>query len=133
LCEGSCRCGEVLKSRYFTLHSGPCPKELTQRVPVFGAPETFGAPFVQNDTAVFWDGGLWVVINPMRTLDETDKGLADGKAFFAAQGEANMKHAGELAAACIESVQTNVFVVNAKESYADAGWAKAAPEIYGQP
>ena len=79
------------------------------------------------------NGGLWVVINPMRTLGEVDKGMADGKAFFAAQGEANMKHAGELAAACIESVQTNLFVVNAKESYVDAGWAKAAPEIYGKP
>ena len=79
------------------------------------------------------NGGLWVVINPMRTLDEADKGLADGKAFFAAQGEANMKHAGELAAACIESVQTNIFVVNAQESYVDAAWAKAAPEVYGQP
>jgi len=79
------------------------------------------------------NGGLWVIINPMRTLGEVDKGMADGKAFFAAQGEANMKHAGELAAACIESVQTNLFVVNAKESYVDAGWAKTAPEIYGQP
>jgi hypothetical protein len=79
------------------------------------------------------NGGLWVIINPMRTLGEVDKGMADGKAFFAAQGEAKMKHAGELAAACIDSVQTNLFVVNAKESYVDAGWAKAAPEIYGQP
>jgi hypothetical protein len=79
------------------------------------------------------NGGLWVVINPMRALGEVDKGMADSKAFFAAQGDANMKHAGELAAACIESVQTNLFVVNAKESYVDVGWAKAASEIYGQP
>jgi hypothetical protein len=79
------------------------------------------------------NGGAWVVINPMRTLGEVDKGMADSKAFFAAQGEDNMKHAGELAAACIESVQTNLFVVNARESYVDAGWAKTAPEIYGQP
>jgi hypothetical protein len=79
------------------------------------------------------NGGLWVVINPMRTLAEVDKGMADSKAFFAAQGEANMKHAGELAAACIDSVQTNVFAVNAKESYVDPSWAKAAPEVYGQP
>jgi len=42
------------------------------------------------------NGGLWVIINPMRTLGEVDKGMADGKAFFAAQGEANMKHAGDL-------------------------------------
>jgi len=79
------------------------------------------------------NGGAWVVINPMRTLAEVDKGMADSKAFFAAQGEANMKRAGELAAACIESVQTNVFVVNSKESYTDPEWAKSAPEIYGQP
>jgi hypothetical protein len=79
------------------------------------------------------NGGAWVVINPMRTLAEVDKGLADSKAFFAAQGEATMKRAGELAAACIESVQTNAFVVNAKESYIDPEWVKAAPEVYGQP
>ena len=74
------------------------------------------------------NGGLWVIINPMRTLGEVDKGMADGKAFFAAQGEANMKHAGELAAACIESVQTNLFVVNAKESYVDAAGLKPPPK-----
>ncbi|MGA7521678.1 MAG: hypothetical protein WBW84_04305 [Acidobacteriaceae bacterium] len=78
------------------------------------------------------NGGIWVSINPMRSLAEADRGMADTKAFFAAEGDANMQHAGELAAACIESVQTNLFVVNPKESYVDASWATTAPEIWGQ-
>jgi hypothetical protein len=78
------------------------------------------------------NGGVWISVNPMRTLSEVDKGLASGKAFQTALGEAGMKHAGDLAAACIQSVQSNLFVVNAKESYPDPAWATTAPEIYGQ-
>jgi hypothetical protein len=78
------------------------------------------------------NGGYWISINPMRSLAEADKGLADSKAFYAAQGDANMQHAGELAAACIESTQTNLFVVNPKMSYAADAWATDAPEIWGQ-
>ena len=40
---------DVLESRFFTPHPRTYPKELT----LFGAPETFGGPFVQNDTAGF--------------------------------------------------------------------------------
>lgn len=79
------------------------------------------------------NGGVWISVNPMRSLSEVDKGMANSKSFLAAQGDAGMQHAGELAAACIESIQTNLFVVNAKESYTDPAWAKTAPEIYGQP
>lgn len=79
------------------------------------------------------DGGEWVVINPMRSLDEADKGMDAGNTFFAALGELGVRNVAELAAHCIESSQKNLFVVNAKESYADPDWAKAAPEVYGQP
>ncbi|MGB7171759.1 MAG: hypothetical protein WBD32_22330 [Acidobacteriaceae bacterium] len=78
------------------------------------------------------NGGVWVSVNPMRSLAEADQGMAHSKAFYTAQGDANMQHAGELAAACIESVQTNLFVVNPKESYAADEWATAAPEVWGQ-
>jgi hypothetical protein len=78
------------------------------------------------------NGGVWISINPMRSLSEVDKGMADGKSFAAALGDAGMQHAGELAASCIQSVQTNLFVVNVKESYPDASWAQAAPELWGQ-
>ena len=78
------------------------------------------------------NGGVWLVINPMKSLDEIDKGMANGKAFEAALGEPGMAHAAELAAACIESTQTNLFVVNPKESYVDASWTKNAPELWTQ-
>jgi hypothetical protein len=78
------------------------------------------------------NGGLWIVINPMKSLGEVDKGLASGKQFEAAVGEAGMKHLSELAAACIQSEQTNVFAVNTKISYAADEWAKTAPEVWGK-
>ncbi|HUB18258.1 MAG TPA: hypothetical protein VL990_06465 [Acidobacteriaceae bacterium] len=79
------------------------------------------------------NGNEYVVINPMRTLAEVDKGMTSGDSFMAAQGPDGMKRIEELASACIESSQSNLFVVNAKESYTDPAWATAAPEIYGQP
>src|ERR1700761_3322102 len=63
------------------------------------------------------NGGMWIVVNPMKSLDEVDKGLASGKQFEASVGAAGMKHMEELASACIESSQTNVFAVNTKNSY----------------
>jgi hypothetical protein len=73
-----------------------------------------------------------VVINPMRTLAEVDKGMTNEDAFMKVQGDAGMKRIEELGAACIESTQTNLFVVNSKESYVDAGWATTASEVYGR-
>jgi hypothetical protein len=77
------------------------------------------------------NGGEYTVINPMRSLAELDKGMTDDDAFMAAQGADGVKRIEELAR-CIESSQSNLFVVNAKESYIDPAWATAAPEIYGQ-
>lgn len=78
------------------------------------------------------NGGEYVVINPMRSLAELDKGMTTGQSFMTAQGAAGMKRIEDLAGACIESSQSNLFVVNAKESYIDPNWATAAPEVYGQ-
>ena len=78
------------------------------------------------------NGGEYVVINPMRSLAELDKGMTAGNSFMAAQGAAGMKRIEDLAGACIESSQSNLFAVNAKESYTDPNWATAAPEVYGQ-
>jgi hypothetical protein len=78
------------------------------------------------------NGGLWVVINPMRSLAEVDKGFTYDKQLQATLGEAGMKHLAELTSACVESVQSNVFVVNPKNSYSSDEWVKAAPEVWGQ-
>jgi hypothetical protein len=78
------------------------------------------------------NGGLWVVITPMKTLDEVDSAMGDGAKFWTGLSAANQKRVGDLAAACIESSQRNVFVVNPKESYVDPAWAASAPEIWAQ-
>ncbi|HVT98704.1 MAG TPA: hypothetical protein VHE33_14470 [Acidobacteriaceae bacterium] len=78
------------------------------------------------------NGGVWIVINPMRSLAEVDKGMTNGAAFMAALGPANMKRLADLTAACVDSVQVNLFAVNAKESYFDPSWSTTAPEVYGQ-
>ncbi len=77
------------------------------------------------------NGGEYISVNPMRSLDEIDHGMANGKTFEASLGEAAMAHAASLAADCIASIQTNVFVVNPKESYVsddaikeDSFWAR---------
>lgn len=78
------------------------------------------------------NGGEWVSFNPMRSLDEVDKGMANSQAFEASLGEPAMKHAAALAADCIQSSQTNLFVVSPKMSYVSDDWVKSAPEIWSQ-
>lgn len=78
------------------------------------------------------NGGEWVSFNPMRSLDEVDKGMANSQAFMTSLGDPAMKHAAALAADCIQSSQSNLFVVDPKMSYASDDWVKAAPEIWGQ-
>ncbi len=78
------------------------------------------------------NGGVWVSITPMKTLGEVDSGIADGGKFWEGLSAANKKRIEDLAAACIESSQRNVFVVNPSESYEDPSWDTSAPEIWGQ-
>jgi hypothetical protein len=76
------------------------------------------------------NGGLYLVFNPMKSLAEVDASLGDGKKFEAAIGEDGMKKLSELSAACIESVQTNLFQFNPKMSYPAEEWIKADPDFW---
>jgi hypothetical protein len=76
------------------------------------------------------NGGLHLVINPMRSLAEVDESMGDSKKFETAMGENGMKRLGELSAACIESSQTNLFQFNPKMSYPSEEWIKADPDFW---
>jgi len=78
------------------------------------------------------NGGVWVVITPLKNLGEVDNAMADGAKFWTGLSAANQKRVGDLAAASIESSQKNVFAVNPKESYVDPAWVTSAPEIWAQ-
>jgi hypothetical protein len=76
------------------------------------------------------NGGLFLVINPMRSLAEVDQEITDGKKFEASMGEDGMKKLAELSAACIASSQTNLFQFNPKMSYPVEEWIKADPAFW---
>ena len=70
-------------------------------------------------------GGVFLVFNPMKSLAEVDSGFGDAKKFGASMSESEKKKLAELTAASIESVQTNLFAFNPKESYPPEEWIKA--------
>ncbi|HEX6881406.1 MAG TPA: hypothetical protein VF135_13635 [Terriglobales bacterium] len=70
-------------------------------------------------------GSTFLVITPMKSASEIDKGFGDSKKFMTALGAEGMKKLGEQAAACIESSQNNLFMFNPKLSYVSDEWKKA--------
>jgi len=74
--------------------------------------------------------GTYLVFNPMKSLAETDRGMAEGKQFEAAMGPEGLKKLSDLSAAAIESSQTNLFMFNPRESYPPDSWVKADPDFW---
>jgi hypothetical protein len=70
-------------------------------------------------------GDVFLVLNPMKSLAEVDSSFADSKKFDSSLSDSEKKKLTELTAACIESVQTNLFAFNPKESYPPDEWIKA--------
>jgi hypothetical protein len=70
-------------------------------------------------------GGVFIVINPMKSLAEVDSGFGDSKKFESSLSDSEKKKMAELSVACIESVQTNLFAFNPKISYPAEGMIKA--------
>jgi len=62
-------------------------------------------------------GGTFIVIQPLKSLSEVDKGFADSKKFADAIGPSGLKRLAELTAECVESTQENLFHFNPKMSY----------------
>ena len=76
------------------------------------------------------NGGVYAFITPMKSAGEVDQNFLDSKKFMGAMGEDWMKKAGELAAACIDTSQNNLFMFNPKMSYVPDQWIKADPSFW---
>ncbi|MGA9529174.1 MAG: hypothetical protein WBS24_13760 [Terriglobales bacterium] len=74
--------------------------------------------------------GSYIIFNPMKSASEVDHSFAVGKQFESDMGEEGMKKLNELAAAAIESSQTNMFVFNPRMSYVSDEWIKADPDFW---
>lgn len=75
-------------------------------------------------------GGSFVLFSPSESGAELDRQSEHGKAYMASMGAEGMKKIGELAAASIESSESNLFAVNPKMSYPPDEWVKSDPEFW---
>lgn len=75
-------------------------------------------------------GNGFVAIVTIKSGSELDANFASGKRFEAAMGEDGLKKLSELEAACIESVQTNLFMIDPKMSYPADAMVKAEPGFW---
>jgi len=67
----------------------------------------------------------YVVIVPMKSASEIDKGFMQDKDFEAAMGEDGMRKLSELTAAALDSIESNLFLLNPRLSYVSDEWIKA--------
>jgi hypothetical protein len=74
--------------------------------------------------------GTYAFITARKSADEIDKNFAQQKDFVSAMGEEGMKKLDELAAAAIESSESNLFMFNPKMSYVADDWVKADPDFW---
>ena len=78
-------------------------------------------------------GGTFVVVNTMKSLNETDKGVADSEKFTKELGSSGMAKAEELTAASIETTATNLFQINPRMSNPLPEWVKQDPDFWKGP
>ena len=81
-------------------------------------------------SAYGWEnGGIWLLITPMKSLSEVDAADANAAKFREAMGD-NMKHYRELAAAAVESSQRNLYAFDPAMSYASDEMVSADPTFW---
>lgn len=75
-------------------------------------------------------GDQYILFSRDKDMSEIDEGFAEGKKFRDAMGEDGMKKLDSLAAACIESSDSELFAINPRQSYPPDEWVKANPEFW---
>jgi hypothetical protein len=89
-----------------------------------------GAHWGTYEEAYGTTGGVFLVITTIKAASELDAEEAQDKQFVEAMGTDGMKKMQELEAACVESRQTNLFVIDPKMSYPPEAWVKADPDFW---
>lgn len=85
-----------------------------------------GRPIAVYQSAYGWEnGGVWLLITPMKSLDEVDKADASIAKFRETMGEENTKHYRELVASAVASSQRNLFAFDPQMSSVPDSWVAA--------
>ena len=75
-------------------------------------------------------GDEYVVISTDKSMADIDRGNADGKKFSDALGEEGMKKFSDLEASTVDSVDSELFAINPRQSYPPPAWVSADPEFW---
>jgi hypothetical protein len=96
--------------------------------------------FTKSSSTVLWatyssmygadNGGVYLVLTPLKSLAEADREAADNKKFAEQMGEDGMKKLAELTASCVKSSATNLFSFSPKMSYPPDEWVKSDPGFW---
>ena len=77
------------------------------------------------------EGGEYLAITARNSLSEIDTGIAESKKIAAALGgEEGMRKLDEAFWGAIESVRTELFSINPKQSYPEEQWLKGDPDFW---
>ena len=131
--EGSLRAGDAVHARYFEISQLRIKpghrEEFRELVKMYHDGMESAVPNAHWALYQSYygedNGGYYILISTMKSLDEDDAGMNDDKKFAEAMGPDKMKRISELTGACLESSQTNLFRLNPKMSYAADEWIKA--------
>lgn len=75
-------------------------------------------------------GNAYLVTTPVKSGEMLDMMAGSSKAFSDAMGEDGMKKMEALQASCVQSRQTNLFVIDPKMSIPRDEWVKAEPDFW---
>jgi hypothetical protein len=75
-------------------------------------------------------GDEYAVISTDKSMADLDNGSADGKKFRDAMGEEGMKKFSDLEASSVESVDSELFAINPKQSYPPQSWIDQDPSFW---
>ena len=76
------------------------------------------------------NGGIWLLITPLKSLSEVDDADANAGKFREAMGDTDMKHYRELAAAAVESSQRNLYAFDPAMSYPSEEMVSGDPTFW---
>jgi hypothetical protein len=89
-----------------------------------------GAHWAMYENVFGREAPSFLVITPRKSASEIDAGFEQGAKFMAVMGPDGMKKLSELSAAAIASSETNLFIINPRESYMDEELIKADPDFW---
>jgi len=75
-------------------------------------------------------GNVYLVFTPMKSAAEVDQEITTGKQVEQSMGEDTSKKLSELSAASIDHVQSNLFIINPRESYVSDEFANGDPTFW---